>query len=198
MSRRRERPRSWPAEPEATSATGGHLPPEVDAAGPLFDPLFDPLPPEPRRVSTVETPRSFGDELTAVPEDARRPVRRKLRPAVRRVKRTLKRVDPFSVLKLSLFYYAIFVIFWLIFVAFAYWIVDSMGVFDAIEEFGRGFALEWGKVDISLALVEKWAFLIGVILAIVGSIVNAFLAFLYNLASDVVGGLELTFVERDV
>jgi hypothetical protein len=33
---------------------------------------------------------------------------------------------------------------------------------------------------------------------LVGSIINAFLAFLYNLAADIFGGLEMTFVERDV
>jgi hypothetical protein len=30
------------------------------------------------------------------------------------------------------------------------------------------------------------------------ALINAFLAFLYNLAADIFGGLEMTFVERDV
>jgi hypothetical protein len=33
---------------------------------------------------------------------------------------------------------------------------------------------------------------------VVGSIVNVFLAFLYNVGSDLVGGVEMTFVERDL
>jgi hypothetical protein len=116
---------------------------------------------------------------------------------VRRVKRTVKRVDPFSVLKLSLFYYACFLIVWAGVVAVIYWIVQSMGIFDAIEDFSTGFALEWDEIDISLWMVERWALLIGGGLAILGALINAFLAVLYNLASDLVGGLEVTFVERD-
>jgi preprotein translocase subunit SecF len=52
-------------------------------------------------------------------------------------------------------------------------------------------------VDISLMFVERWAFFIGIMLVIAGSLINGFLAFLYNVGSDLVGGLEMTFSERD-
>lgn len=214
MSPKEERPRNWRAEPEATSASGGHLSPGIDATGPLFDPLFDPLPPDPETPargarttqfdSGVEAPTlrpgppDVGPVPTIDPRDRRRSRRGVPRPAVRRVKRTVKRIDPFSVLKLSLFYYTCFLIVWAGIVAVAYWIVQSMGLFDAIEDFSTGFALEWGEIDISLWLVERWALLIGGGLVIVGALINAFLAVLYNLASDLVGGLEVTFVERDL
>lgn len=212
MSRRDERPTSWRAEPEAASASGGHLAPEVDATGPLLDPLVDPLPPVEsqrsvtpakarerfdRRVSlgrTADTAEEF--PLEPQPQPRRAP-RRKVRSAARRVKRTVKRVDPLSVLKLSLFYYACFLIVWLGLVAILYWVVQSMGLFEVIESVSDGFALEWGKIEVSLWLVERWAFLIGLALVVVGSIINAFLAFLYNVGSDLVGGVEVTFVERD-
>jgi len=214
LSPKEERPRTWRAEPEATSASGGHLSPGIDATGPLFDPLFDPLPPDtetPARGaratqfdSGAEAPTlrpgaaDVGAVPTIDPRERRRTRKRVARPAVRRVKRTVKRIDPFSVLKLSLFYYTCFLIVWAGIVAVAYWIVQSMGLFDAIEDFSTGFALEWGEIDISLWLVERWALLIGGALVIVGALINAFLAVLYNLASDLVGGLEVTFVERDL
>jgi Transmembrane domain of unknown function (DUF3566) len=215
LSSSEKRPRSWRADPEATSATGGHLSPGIDATGPLFDPLFDPMPTDedassrgarPARFDSsapVDAPRVPPEPVAplTVPETEaprRRAVRRAPRPAVRRVKRTVKRVDPITVLKLSLFYYTCFLIVWLGIVAVIYWIVQSMGLFDAIEEFSTGFALEWGEIDISLWLVERWAMLIGLGLVILGAIINAFLAVLYNLASDIVGGLEVTFVERDL
>jgi hypothetical protein len=121
-----------------------------------------------------------------------------MRPAVRRVRRTLKRVDPITVLKLSLFYYACFAALWLGFVAVVFWIVQSMGVFDAIEKLSEGLALGWGKVDISLWFVERWALVLGLVWVVLMSIVNTFLAFLYNVGSDVVGGIEMTFVEREL
>jgi Transmembrane domain of unknown function (DUF3566) len=216
LSPKEERPRNWRAEPEATSASGGHLSPGLDATGPLFDPLFDPLPPDSETsgrgarkaqfdsTAAAEAPvrRPDAGDVPAVqtiePTRRRRARKKTTRPTVRRVKRTVKRVDPFTVLKLSLFYYACFLIVWAGVVAVIYWIVQSMGIFDAIEDFSTGFALEWDEIDISLWMVERWALLIGGGLAILGALINAFLAVLYNLASDLVGGLEVTFVERDL
>ena len=113
------------------------------------------------------------------------------------MKRTIRHVDPMSILKLSLFFYAVFLVIWLIVVAIAYSIINSMGVFDTIEELADAFAVDWDS-QITLFLVERWAFLIGLTLVVVGSLVNVVLAFLYNVAADTVGGVEMTFVERDV
>jgi hypothetical protein len=55
----------------------------------------------------------------------------------------------------------------------------------------------WENVDISLGLVERWAFFLGLGLVVVGSLINLFLAFLYNVISDIVGGVELQFQERE-
>jgi hypothetical protein len=121
---------------------------------------------------------------------------RRSRPAARRVRRTLRHVDPLSVLKLSLFYYGCFLILWLVFVAVLYGVLSAAGLFERVEELGRALVL-WDEVQITLWFVERWAFFIGLVLAVLASIVNVFLAFLYNLAADVVGGAEFTFVERD-
>jgi hypothetical protein len=112
------------------------------------------------------------------------------------VRRTLLHVDPLSIFKLSLFFYGIAVLFWLVMVAIAYSVVSSMGLFDTIEEFSKGFALGW-KVDITLFFVEKWALLFGLIVAVLASLVNLLISFLYNVGADAIGGVEMTFVERD-
>jgi hypothetical protein len=208
MPAREKGTRSWRADPETTAASGGHLPPEVDTTGPLFDPLFDPIPPGTRADEGGGWRDRSGtgtDTLPPPPPDGvvtgtrpRRPVR-KPRPAVRRVKRTLKRISPITVLKLSLFYYFLFLFVWLAFVAVVYWFLETTGVFDTFDEVRKGFVIkEWRDVEFSLALFEKWALIIGVIFVVVGSLINAFLAFLYNLAADIFGGLEMTFVERDI
>lgn len=108
----------------------------------------------------------------------------------------MRHVDPFSVLKLSGFFYAIFVLVWLLIVAVLYSLVESMGLFDAAEDLGKGLVL-WEEVNITLGLVEKWALLIGIVVAVIGTLVNTLLAVLYNVGSDLLGGLELTFVEKD-
>jgi hypothetical protein len=205
---REERTRSWRADPETTAASGGHLPPEVDTAGPLFDPLFDPIPSRtlpdtfddgsPAGAGTATLPPPPLEDGTVTGKRPRRPARRP-RPAVRRVKRTLKRVSPIAVFKLSLFYYFLFLFVWLAFVAVVYWFLETTGVFSTFEEVQKGFVIEeWKNVEFSLALFEKWALLIGIGFVLLGSLINAFLAFLYNLAADIFGGLDMTFVERDV
>ena len=99
-------------------------------------------------------------------------------------------------LKLSAFFYAIFVVIWLVFVALIYSFLDSMGLFSMLEDLGQGLVL-WDEVNITLGVVEKWALLIGVVLATLGTLMNLLLAVLYNVAADLMGGIEMTFVERD-
>jgi Transmembrane domain of unknown function (DUF3566) len=122
---------------------------------------------------------------------------RRGRPGVRRVKRVLRHVDPLSIFKLSLFYYMCFVVLWLVFVAVVYAILSSTGLLDRAERLGRLFVL-WEEIDISLWFVERWALLIGLVFAVLASVVNVLLAFLYNVAADVMGGAELTFVDREL
>lgn len=204
-------------EPEVGSASGGHLAPD-SASGPLFDPLDAPLPSERSRRGTPPPDRTAestrgstertevfpsrsgarsgttGEQAQRSGSSTRQQVRR--RAGIRRVRRTVRRVDPFSVLKLSGFFYVIFLLVWLLFVAILYSLVDSMGLFEAAEDLGRGLVL-WEEVNITLGLVEKWALLIGLVFGVVGTLLNTLLAVLYNVGSDLLGGLELTFVEKD-
>ena len=215
---RDEASRRWRTDPE-TSSSGGHLASgSSGGSGPLFDALDAPLPSEiesERRVQRRQEEAAAAATAGATevlpqhgapvrrrrppPRDRRAPVpkeRRGRRIGARRVRRTIKHVQPFSVLKLSLLLYTVFLVLWLIFVAVLYSFVDSAGLFETLEDFGRGMVL-WEDVEISLGLVERWAFFIGLGFVVIGSLINLFLAFMYNVISDVVGGIELTFTERD-
>lgn len=204
----REEPGRW--DPEAPGASGGHLAPDVAATGPLFDPVapsvHDAPPVHDVPVPTPspgEWPGDPASEPTLPSRDVlpgkagRRPASTRRRVPVRRVKRTIRHVMPISVLKLSAFFYGVFLILWMIFVAIVYGILSSKGFFEGLEKLGKGLVL-WDKVDITLFFVEKWAFFIGVIFAILGTLLNLFLSVLYNVAADTVGGVEVTFVERDM
>ena len=158
--------------------------PDVHSPGPMFE--------------SLAAERAAQERTQAKPAERRRSSsgRRRHRHTVRRVRRTLRHIDPLSVFKISLFFYGLFMIAWLIFVAIVYSIINSMGLFNSIEEISRGLALGW-KVDITLWFVEKWALLIGVILWVTGALVNLLLSFLYNVGADTIGGIEMTFVERE-
>lgn len=122
-----------------------------------------------------------------------RPVRP--RPGTRRVRRTIKHIDPISVLKISAFFYAIGFVVWLILAAILYWFLQSLGLVDAVAETSDVFAEE--RIEITLGYVERWAFVIGLVMVVVGCFVNTAVAFLYNVASDLFGGVQVTFAERD-
>lgn len=139
----------------------------------------------------MEPPFERRPERRPVPAGSRRP-----RPALRRVKRVVRHVDPFSVFKGSLLFYTALLLVWLAIVAIAYKILESMDLFEKIKELQAVFVLN--PVEITLGSVEKWAFLIGLTFTILASLANLFFAFLYNVIADAVGGIELTFVERDV
>ncbi|MEA2477012.1 MAG: hypothetical protein QOF16_192 [Actinomycetota bacterium] len=182
-------PGRW--ETEATTPTGGHLPPDNSASGSLFEPL-DPYPVTEPPLDPPPIARPPGN----IPTVRQRPSLRRRLP-IRRVKRTLRHIDPVSVLKLSAFYYAVFLVIWMLFAAVVYFILKSAGTFDKIEKIATSFAFSL-HLHITLLWVEKWAFLIGLVFLVIASIVNLFLAFVYNFAADIVGGVELTFMEKDL
>jgi Transmembrane domain of unknown function (DUF3566) len=94
-------------------------------------------------------------------------------------------------------FYGVFLLLWLLFVAIIYWLLQGAEFFETIEKTLRSLTLVQGSWGISLAFVEKWAFFIGLSVGVVMSLVNLFLAFLYNVVADVIGGIDMTFVERD-
>jgi hypothetical protein len=187
----KKEPGTWWSEPESSSASGGLITPaeSTTALGPLEDPLGS----DPEAVTSPAEDSSTQERTVR----ARSSRRRRSRPALRRSKMTLKHVDPASVLKLSLVFYGCVLALWLVLVAILYALLSSAGIFDAIEKLGRTAVL-WTGLDITLWFVERWALLIGGVLVVIGSIVNVFIAVVYNLASDIVGGAQMTFVERDV
>jgi hypothetical protein len=213
VASRRERPERFRAEPETASASGGHVPPDPSPTSPLADPIdaaFGSSPPVSTAPAEPDTSAEPAEDFdwdddagygVARPAPRRRvaPARQRARrvKAARRVRRTLRHIDPLSVLKVSLVFYGCFLLLWLVIVALAYWVIEAAGVFDAIEGFQRGLAVT-GDFNVSLGFIEKWAFFIGLGMALIGSLVNLFLAFLYNVVADIVGGIELTFVERDL
>ncbi len=116
---------------------------------------------------------------------------------MRKFRRTITHIDPVTVLKLSLFYYAIFFVVWLIFMAILYNLVAATGVFDAIQTITDVFGSDGSKVEITFGFVMRWTALLGIIAVVLGSIVNWALAVLYNVGSDVVGGVSVSVTERE-
>ena len=107
----------------------------------------------------------------------------------------LRRVDPWTVLKVSaLFYLSIFVI--LLTAGVLLWMAASgAGVIGNIESFMDSI----GFTDFRLlpGQILRTSALIGLVLVVAGTAGNVLLAVLYNLISDVAGGVHVTLADED-
>lgn len=123
----------------------------------------------------------------------------------RRARLVLRRVDPWSVLKFSLLFSICLLIVFVVAVAALYFALDSLGVFDSVNEFVRDITqagteeAPTGGFDVTFSAgkVIGGAAVIGAINVVIITAISTLAAFLYNLCSDIVGGIEVTLAERD-
>jgi hypothetical protein len=117
-------------------------------------------------------------------------------PMARRSRRVVSKVDSLSVLRFSLLLYlSLYLV--VVVAMLVLWVVASVvGVVDNIESFIKGlFALESFTFD-AFAMFRGLT-VGGLLLVMIGSGANVLISVLYNLISDVVGGVELTVIEKD-
>lgn len=123
----------------------------------------------------------------------------------RRARLVVRRVDPWSVLKFSLLFSICLLIVFVVAVAALYFALDSLGIFDSINDFVRDITQSGPEdsptggfdVTFSAGKVIGGAAVIGAINVVIITAISTLGAFLYNLCSDIVGGIELTLAERD-
>ncbi|MBV9098901.1 MAG: DUF3566 domain-containing protein [Frankiaceae bacterium] len=153
----------------------------------------------------VTAPTSTGSAATVSPPRpaAQRPVTvggAAARKGGRRARLTVKRIDPWSTLKFSFVYSLAGLIVLLVSVVALYAIVDAMGVLDSIRSFLHD--VEGGKNSsgiaawLSFGRVLTVATVVGVINVILFTAFATLTAFIYNVCTDLVGGIEVTLAEK--
>lgn len=158
---------------------GGQLAPGPRAGDVLVldDAAAFPGAPPPRRMSRMER-------------------RRRVRLQARRVRRIIRHVEPWSVLKISIFFYACL---WVIFLVagFMIWgVAESSGTVDKIESLILDlFALD--TFDFDAGQIFRGYALGGLALSIAGTTFNVLMCLLFNLISDLTGGLRITMIEEE-
>lgn len=123
----------------------------------------------------------------------------------RRARLVVRRVDPWSVLKFSLLFSLCLLIVFVVAVAALYFALQALGVFDSVNQFVRdltqanagGTSTGGFDVTFSATRVIGGAAVIGLINVVIITAISTLGAFLYNLCSDIVGGIEVTLAERE-
>lgn len=129
-------------------------------------------------------------------EQLRRPARDVSGPGRARV--VVRRVDPWSVLKFSLLFYFCLMLVGMAALMILYWALGVIGVIDSVERLLT--EVGFGSRQAGFRVNGEWLFaralVVGLIGVVVWSLVNMLVALLYNLISDIVGGIEVTLAER--
>jgi len=205
----------------ASDATGGPyvLPPivlatepppntnEVDAATDIsaVPSRNEPAPAVPRAVpATAPTspaggalPTSWGDNMPVVTAPAAGELRAAgRRPRVRRVTRVIRHVDPWSVFKVGLIFSLVMYVVVLSSGVLLWRVAESTGSLDNVERWFTQFG--WETFDFKGGELFRNAWIIGLfgVVAMTGALV--LMATLFNLVSDIVGGVRVTVLEEEV
>lgn len=121
------------------------------------------------------------------------PVGDPLRAAVQ-----IRKIDPWSTLKVALVLSVAMFFVWMFAVGFLYLVLDGMGVWDRLNNAFTDIVSESSDSGLVTAgQVFGYSALIGGINIILFTALATVGAFIYNLCTDLVGGVEVTLADRD-
>jgi hypothetical protein len=119
----------------------------------------------------------------------------------RRARLQLRHIDTWSALKISLVLSIALFFIWMVAVGVLYGVLSALGVFDTLNDlFGQLGSASGSEVAgdvVTPGVVFGGAAVIGAINIVLLTALCTVGTFIYNLCSDLVGGLELTLSERD-
>ncbi|OBH00759.1 MULTISPECIES: DUF3566 domain-containing protein [unclassified Mycobacterium] len=189
----------------------GEGPPAEAYASELPD-LSGPLPrppqrkPAPDRNAEAPSPSS-SSARTATAEsrenregrENRLQVSRRTRGPVR-ASMQIRRIDPWSTLKVSLLLSVALFFVWMIAVAFLYLVLGGMGVWAKLNsnvgDLLNNTSGSSGEL-VSSGTIFGGAVLIGLVNIVLLTAMATIAAFVYNLTTDLIGGIEVTLADRD-
>ena len=131
--------------------------------------------------------------------DNRMQVSRRTRGPVR-ASMQIRRIDPWSTLKVSLLLSVALFFVWMIAVAFLYLVLGGMGVWSKLNsnvgDLLNNTSGNSGEL-VSSGTIFGGAVLIGLVNIVLLTATATIAAFVYNLTTDLIGGIEVTLADRD-
>ena len=186
-----------PIAPAATPPPSAPTPPSPPPPSPVAAPPARPVAPSPATQPPVPT-SSWGDHMpqqSPIPSGPplRAPGRR---PRVRKVTRVVRHVDPWSTFKLALVFSLVGYVVVLTSGVLLWRVADSTGTLDNVERWFTQFGWETFEFDGGEIFHNAW--IIGLFCAVGLTGAAVLMATLFNLVSDIVGGIRVTVLEEEV
>lgn len=143
---------------------------------------------------------SGGRSITAESRDARVQLSARRSRGPVRASMQIRRIDPWSTLKVSLLLSVALFFVWMITVAFLYLVLGGMGVWAKLNS-NVGDLLNNASGSsaelVSSGTIFGGASLIGLVNIVLMTALATIGAFVYNLITDLIGGIEVTLADRD-
>ncbi|OBG86014.1 hypothetical protein A5733_02255 [Mycobacterium sp. NS-7484] len=181
-------PRNEPRNEQVrTEAYASELP---DLSGP------SPRPSQRKASADAAAPRSSNAATTRIQVASRTQHQGPVRASMQ-----IRRVDPWTVLKVSLVLSVVLFFVWMIAVAFLYLVLGAMGVWSKLNSnvgdlLTSASGASGGEL-VSSGTIFGGAALVGLVNIVVLCAMATIGAFIYNLTTDLVGGVEVTLADRD-
>jgi hypothetical protein len=116
--------------------------------------------------------------------------------APRRVRHTIKKVDLWSALKISLCFYVCEMAVLVTAVAFLWLVADALGVIGSVEKF-MGDLLSSKDFHFLSAGMLRGMILVGLVLVAIQVVATVLACAFYNLFAELFGGIEVTVIQED-
>lgn len=150
------------------------------------------------------TGRDTGERQSGAARPEKRPIAsvQSSRKGPRRASLQVKHIDPWSVLKLSLVLsFALFLV-WMVAIGVLYLVLDGMGVWERLNTTFTDFVSVNDPSSRSAPLIGPGrvfgvAAIVGAVNIVLLTALATIGSFIYNLTSDLVGGVEVMLTERD-
>ena len=158
-----------------------------------------------RRAAAPPPPSTDGPAVGAPPEASptrtTRPARSRATPspgprAPRRVRHTIKKVDLWSALKISLCFYVCEMAVAVTAIAFLWLIADGFGIIGSVEKF-IGDLLSSKDFKFLSAEMLRGTILVGLVLVAIQVVATVLACAFYNLFAELFGGIEVTVIQED-
>jgi hypothetical protein len=188
--------RTPPPEAEPAPAPSQNESRQSDAYASELPDLSGPIPRAGQRKSADDRP----DEPMTAPVRSGGRIQVSARPVGPvRASMQIRRVDPWSTLKVSAVLSVALFFVWMIAVAFLYLVLGGMGVWSKLNSnVGDLLNNTSGSAElVSSGTIFGGAVLIGLVNIVLLTAAATIGAFIYNLTTDLIGGVEVTLADRD-
>ena len=118
------------------------------------------------------------------------------RPRVRRVSRVIRDIDPWSVFKVALVFHLVLYFVVLISLVLLWSVAESTGTIENIENFMESFGWESFSFDGWALFKNVWV--LGLFVVVLFTGLWVLIATIFNLITDLVGGVRVTVLEEEV